>query len=86
MSSEYGKKLKISVFGQSHGRAIGVTVDGLPTGERIDMDELRAFMARRAPGGALATKRKEPDEPVFLSGIEDGVTQSCGALRGCALR
>ncbi|MBQ6539903.1 MAG: chorismate synthase [Oscillospiraceae bacterium] len=76
MSSEYGKKLKISVFGQSHGRAIGVTIDGLPTGERIDIDELRIFMARRAPGGALATKRREPDEPVFLSGIEDGVT--CG--------
>ena len=76
MSSEYGNKLKISVFGQSHGKAVGVNIDGLPAGQRIDMDELKAFMARRAPGGELATKRREPDEPVFLSGIENGVT--CG--------
>ena len=77
MSSEYGKKLKISVFGQSHGKAIGVNIDGLPAGESIDMDELLSFMARRAPGTSdLATRRKEPDIPVFLSGLEDGKT--CG--------
>lgn len=76
MSSEYGRKLKISVFGQSHGRAIGVNIDGLPAGEAIDMEELLAFMARRAPGGELATKRREPDIPVFLSGFENGKT--CG--------
>jgi len=77
MSSEYGKKLRISIFGQSHGKAIGVNVVGLPSGEAIDMDELLAFMARRAPGTSdLATKRREPDIPVFLSGVENGVT--CG--------
>ena len=77
MSSEYGKKLKISVFGQSHGKAIGVNIDGLPAGESIDMDELLSFMARRAPGTSdLATRRKEPDIPVFLSGLEAGKT--CG--------
>lgn len=77
MSSEYGKKLKLSIFGQSHGKAIGVNIDGLPAGEAIDMDELLAFMARRAPGTSdLATRRKEPDTPVFLSGFENGKT--CG--------
>ena len=77
MSSEMGKKLRISVFGQSHGRGIGVTVQGLPGGEKIDMDELMAFMARRAPGqNTMTTARREKDEPKFLSGLENGTT--CG--------
>lgn len=77
MSSEFGKTLKISVFGQSHGKAIGVNIDGLPAGESIDLDALNAFMARRKPGKSpLSTSRKEADAPVFLSGLENGVT--CG--------
>ena len=77
MSSEFGKLLKISVFGQSHGKAIGVNIDGLPAGEAIDMEALNAFMARRKPGKSpLSTARKEADTPVFLSGVENGVT--CG--------
>lgn len=77
MSSEFGKTLRISVFGQSHGKAIGVVMDGLPAGEAIDLDTLNAFLARRKPGkGPLSTARKEADAPVFLSGLEDGVT--CG--------
>ena len=78
MSSEFGKLLRISVFGQSHGKAIGVNIDGLPAGEAIDTDELYAFMSRRKPGGSpLSTARKESDRPIFLSGLENGVT--CGA-------
>ena len=77
MSSEFGKLLKVSVFGQSHGKAIGVNIDGLPAGEAIDLEELYAFMDRRKPGkSALSTLRKEADLPVFLSGLENGVT--CG--------
>ena len=77
MSSEFGKLLRISVFGQSHGKAIGVNIDGLPAGETIDMDELNAFLARRRPGtSALSTSRKEKDQPIFLSGLMDNVT--CG--------
>ncbi len=53
MSSEYGNKLKISVFGQSHGKAVGVNIDGLPAGQRIDMDELKAFMAGAPRAGSL---------------------------------
>ena len=50
MSSSFGKLLKISVFGQSHGAAIGVVMDGLPAGEAIDLEELQAFLERRRPG------------------------------------
>ena len=78
MSSEFGRLLRVSVFGQSHGKAIGVNIDGLPAGEPIDLDELNAFLDRRKPGKSpLSTMRKEADLPVFLSGLENGVT--CGA-------
>ena len=77
MSSDFGKTLRVGVFGESHGAAIGVTVDGLPAGERIDMDELQAFLDRRRPGkNPLSTARRETDVPEFLSGLRDGVT--CG--------
>ena len=49
MPSVFGDRIKVSVFGQSHSEAIGVVIDGLPAGISIDMDELLAFMARRAP-------------------------------------
>ena len=78
MSSEFGKLLRVSVFGQSHGKAIGVNIDGLPSGEAIDMEELNSFLDRRKPGKSrLSTMRKESDTPIFLSGLEKGVT--CGA-------
>ncbi len=82
MASIFGQKIKISVFGQSHSAAIGVTVDGLPAGEVIDPAALQAFLARRAPGqGAYSTTRKEPDLPEFVSGVleRDGMLVTCGA-------
>lgn len=78
MSSYLGKNLHVSIFGQSHAPAIGVTVDGLPAGERVDLEELDRFLQRRAPGrDATATPRKEADKPRFLCGLVDNVT--CGA-------
>ena len=78
MSSMMGEKLRISLFGQSHGAAIGVVMDGLPAGEQIDLEALRFFLRRRAPGGGgLSTSRQEKDEPRFLSGLLGGRT--CGA-------
>jgi len=75
MSSTWGQHLKLSIFGQSHGEAIGVTLDGFPAGMEIDMDRLLAEMARRAPGqSALTTARKEADAPEFLSGVLNGRT------------
>ena len=63
MSSFYhGDALELSIFGQSHSPAIGVTLSGLPAGFSIDMDELGAFLRRRAPGqNAWSTPRKEAD-------------------------
>lgn len=78
MSSEFGKMIKVSVFGQSHGAAVGVAVDGLPAGEEIDLAELQRFLNRRRPGkDILSTPRREEDVPEFLSGLESGKT--CGA-------
>lgn len=78
MSSVTGKNIVISIFGQSHSPAVGVVIDGLPAGMRLDQDAVRAFMARRAPGGsALSTPRREADIPEILSGLADGFT--CGA-------
>lgn len=70
MSSTYGDKIKISVFGESHGNGIGVVIDGLPAGVKIDMDSVLVQMSRRAPGkDKTATPRKESDLPKVLSGM-----------------
>lgn len=75
MSSTFGENIKLSVFGGSHQEAVGMTIDGLPAGFEIDMDMLREFMERRAPGrDKLSTSRKEPDIPRFVSGVVDGKT------------
>ncbi len=78
MSSTYGESLKLSIFGQSHGAAIGMVLDGIPAGLPVDEAKLQAFLNRRAPGQAgWSTPRKEADKPEFLGGIQDGFT--CGA-------
>ena len=74
MASNFGKTIQVSTFGASHGYAIGGIVDGLPCGHTIDIDELQAFLKRRAPGqNQLQTQRKEADMPEFLSGMVDGM-------------
>lgn len=71
----FGEHLKMTVFGESHGPALGVVLDGLPVGEAIDMQELASELARRAPGSTeLGTPRREPDTPEILSGLLDGHT------------
>ena len=78
MSSTYGENLKLSIFGQSHGQGIGMTLDGIPAGLPVDLDKLQQFLNRRAPGqNDWSTPRKEEDRPEFLAGLLDGHT--CGA-------
>ncbi len=85
MSSTYGENLKLSIFGQSHGAAIGVVLDGIPAGLPVDEEALQAFLNRRAPGqNDYSTPRKEEDRPEFLSGILSGFT--CGAPIAAMIR
>ena len=77
MSSTYGENLRLTIFGQSHSPAVGVTLEGIPAGIEIDLERLQAFLDRRAPGrNEYATARKETDCPEFLSGLKGTVT--CG--------
>ena len=78
MSSTYGENLKLSIFGQSHGPVIGMTLDGIPAGLHVDSEKLQQFLDRRAPGqNDWSTPRKEADKIEFLAGIVDDYT--CGA-------
>jgi len=78
MGSMWKSRLSLSIFGQSHGEAIGMTLDGVPAGISIDVDVLKKFLLRRAPGQhPWSSPRKEEDIPEFLSGIVNGKT--CGA-------
>lgn len=75
MRKTYGQNISLDIYGGSHDDKIGMTLSGIPEGERIDLDALRAFMARRAPGrDRFSTSRRESDEPVFLSGLDGDVT------------
>ena len=69
--STIGQALQLTVFGESHAPVIGMTLTGVPAGEKIDFDALDAFLARRAPGrSAWSTSRHEADKPEFLAGLE----------------
>ena len=85
MSSSYGENLHLTIFGQSHSPAIGMTLEGIPAGEQIDLEVLQRFLERRAPGrNAYSTARKEADAPEFLSGLREGFT--CGAPLAAIIR
>lgn len=90
MSSFFGQHLRLSLFGQSHGEAIGITIDGFPAGMTIDMGRVQQEMQRRAPGqSSLTTPRKEPDLPEILSGVLNGRTTGqpiCAVIRNTNTR
>lgn len=77
MAEIFGENIKITIFGESHGAAIGVTAEGFESGFKIDTEELQNFLSLRAPGGRMSTKRKEPDIAKFISGVKDDVI--CGS-------
>lgn len=85
MSGVWGSNIKISIFGESHGNAIGINIDGLPSGFEIDMDKVLFEMDRRAPGkNSMSTARKESDFPEILSGYFEGKTTGtplCAIIR-----
>ena len=74
MGSTYGQNFRIAIFGESHAAAIGVEIEGIPAGTKIDVEALQAFLERRAPGrDTTSTARHEADVPEFLCGMKDGV-------------
>ena len=73
--SSFGKILKLSTWGESHGDAIGCVLDGVPSGIKISKDEIQKYLEKRKPGQSkFTTQRKEPDKVKILSGIFNGVT------------
>ena len=82
MSCEFGKNLRVSIFGQSHSEAIGAVIDGLPSGYAVDLAAVQAFADRRRASGAISTERREADTIRVVSGLFEGKT--CGAPL-CAL-
>lgn len=75
MYSTFGHLFKVSTWGESHGRALGCTLDGCPPGVRLDMEAIQADLARRRPGQSkLVTPRQEADRVELLSGVLGGVT------------
>ncbi len=75
MSSLFNGGISVSLFGESHGKGIGVVLDNLPAGEPLDLDEIGVFMARRAPKkDGTSTMRSEKDIPDILSGFYEGKT------------
>lgn len=74
-SNSFGNQFRITTWGESHGKAIGVVIDGCPAGIPISDEEITAELAKRAPGRcSLTSPRKEPDQAEILSGIFDGQT------------
>ena len=75
MKNTFGSNITVTLFGESHGPAIGCVIDGLAPGIKIDNDYLRSCMAKRQARGDISTPRTEADEVEFLSGIKNGITE-----------
>lgn len=74
MKNTFGNHLTVTLFGESHGAAIGAVLDGLAPGMTVDCDRIRQMLALRRPHGAISTARVETDTVEFLSGVVNGVT------------
>ena len=74
MLNKFGELFSFSTFGESHGKAIGVIIDGVPAGLVIDEEFIQGELDRRKPGKKYTSKRKESDKVEFLSGIFEGVS------------
>ena len=89
MSGNWGKNIQLSIFGESHGAAIGITVNGIPAGMPVDEQFIAKEMARRAPNGkSYSTARSEADKVHIISGVLNGKTTGapiCGIIKNSAM-
>lgn len=77
-NNTFGNLFRLTSFGESHGKAVGGVIDGLPAGIAIDMEFIQQELDRRRPGqSAITTARKEADKVEFLSGVYEGVSTGC---------
>ncbi|MEO5987847.1 MAG: chorismate synthase, partial [Candidatus Eisenbacteria bacterium] len=75
MSSTFGRLFQITTFGESHGGGVGVVVDGMPPGIRVEAADIQRELDRRRPGqSAITTQRQESDTVEIVSGVFEGVT------------
>ncbi|MBQ9635715.1 MAG: chorismate synthase, partial [Acidaminococcaceae bacterium] len=73
MGATYGRNMRMTIFGESHGKGIGLVLDGLPPGTPIDEAFIKEEMARRAPGqNLMSTQRQEKDAFIIESGVFEG--------------
>ena len=81
MSNSIGKIFRVTSFGESHGRSIGVVIDGCPAGIELDMDYIQSELDRRRPGqSSITTSRNELDKFEILSGVFNGRTTGAPIL------
>lgn len=82
--STYGNIFKITTWGESHGKALGVVVDGCPAGLELNEDDVQNFLNRRKPGQSkYTTQRKEDDKVEILSGVFEGKTTGTPNFNDC---
>ncbi len=74
MKNTIGNSLTVTLFGESHGKAIGAVLDGMPSGIKVDEEYIASQLTRRRPKDALSTPRQEKDEFSILSGVFEGRT------------
>ena len=74
MKNSFGNNITVTIFGESHGPAIGVTIDGLAPGIKLDLDYIKKRMSQRQAKGRISTQRHEPDELNIISGWFEGRT------------
>jgi chorismate synthase len=74
MNMHFGERIRLTLFGTSHGPRVGAFLNGVPAGLAIDEKAIVKAMISRRPGGRYASKRKEEDKVELLSGVENGFT------------
>ncbi len=74
MKNTFGSNISLTIFGESHGNAVGCVLDGLPGGIKVDEENIKKLLSLRRPSGAVSTGRREEDEFVIQSGVYNGYT------------